>query len=403
MTNVSGTGIGGGVWAEISGQARSVETLQRAVAAAHPDAAHREWFTNSWLITGPPGSGRSNCAYAFAAALLCPNGGCGSCPSCQQVAARTHPDLTAVVTDTAIIDIETARTLVERAWLAPTVSDYRVIVVEDADRMVERTSNTLLKAIEEPAATTVWVLCAPSEADLLPTIRSRVRVVSLTTPSPEEVAQLLVSRHGCDPERALRAAEEAQSHIGMAARLVTTPEAWSRRDRALQGVLTLQGVGDAARKAADWVAIAEEDGKAAAADRDAKERAETFRTLGLEPDAAIPRQLRGIFRELETHQKRRAKRATLDGIDRILTDVSSLWRDVLVTALGASERLINERRRPEIEGVAASSSPAHILASIEAVAVARQRLTANVPPALALEELLVGTVIGHRDPSRTTS
>lgn len=401
MTSASSTG--GGVWAEIFGQTRSVETLKRAVAAAHPDAEHREWFTNSWLITGPPGSGRSNCAYAFAAALLCPNNGCGTCPSCRQVAARTHPDLTAVATETAIINIDTARSLVERAWLAPTVSDYRVIVVEDADRMVQRTSNTLLKAIEEPASTTVWVMCAPSRADLLPTIRSRVREVSLTTPSPEEVAQLLVSRHGGTPERALRAAEEAQSHVGMASRLVTTPEAWSRRDRALQGVLTLSGVGDAARKAADWVAIAEEDGKAAAADRDAKERAETFRALGLEPDATIPRQLRGIFRELETHQKRRAKRATLDGVDRILTDVSSLWRDVLVTALGASPRLINERRRPEIESVAASSSPAHILANIEAVAVARQRLAANVPPALALEELLVGAVIGHRATGETAS
>lgn len=384
-----------GVWAEVSGQGRSVATLQRAVAAARPGADNDQWFTNSWLITGPPGSGRSNCAYAFAAALLCPNDGCGSCPSCQQVAARTHPDLTAVATDTAIIDIETARNLVERAWLAPTNSDYRVIVVEDADRMVERTSNTLLKAIEEPAASTVWVLCAPSEADLLPTIRSRVRVVGLTTPAASEVAELLVRRHGVSSERALRAAEEAQSHVGMAARLVTSPEAWSRRDRALQGLLQLQGVGDAVRKAADWVTIAEEDGKAAAADRDEQERADMFRTLGLDPSDAIPRQLRGVFRELETHQKRRAKRATLDGVDRILTDAASLWRDVLVTSLGAPVQLVNERRRPEIEAVAASSSAAHILASIEAITTTRQRLVANVPPALALEELLVGCVVGH--------
>lgn len=377
------------VWDEVSGQPRAVAALQRAVAASRPDADDRQAFTNSWLITGPPGSGRSTCAYAFAAALLCPAGGCGECGSCAQVAARTHPDLTAVVTETTVLDIATARSLVERAALAPVNADHRVIVVEDADRMVTRTSNTLLKAIEEPALSTVWVLCAPSEADLLPTIRSRVRTVALGIPTADDVAQLLVRRHGVDPALALRAAEEAQCHVGMAARLVTSPEAWERRERALEGVLGMRSTGQAVRKAAEWVAIAEEDGKAVAADRDERERADLVRSLGLEPGAAIPRQLRPMFRELEDHQKRRAKRATLDGVDRILTDVQSLWRDVLMRSVDAPVRLVNEIRRAEIERTAEHCGAEQALASIGAITTARERLAANVPPVLALEALLL--------------
>lgn len=380
------------VWDEVVGQPQAVDTLQRAVRGSVRGSEDQQAFTNSWLITGPPGSGRSTAAYAFAAALLCPNGGCGECQSCLQVRSRSHPDLTAVVTETLIITIETARELVSRASRSPMNANYRVIVVEDADRMMERTSNTLLKAIEEPERTTVWVLCAPSVTDLLPTIRSRVRTVGLHTPAVEDVAALLVRRHGVSQELALRAAAESQSHVGMASRLVTTPEAWERRQRALDGVLGLRGVGDAVRKAAEWVTIADEDGKAASEHRDEKERQETFRSLGLEPSQAIPRQLRGVFRELEENQKRRAKRATLDGVDRILTDVQSLWRDTLMLQLDAGVPLVNESRRSEIESAARSGAPSQTMASIEDISLVRERLAANVPPTLALEGLLVGYV-----------
>lgn len=379
------------VWDEVSGQPRAVATLQRAAAAARAggeDAA----FTNSWLITGPPGSGRSNCAYAFAAALLCPNGGCGECDACAQVAARSHPDLMAVATETGIIAIDVVREIVSRSALAPWAAQYRVIVIEDADRVQERTSNTLLKAIEEPIATTVWVLCAPSEADLLPTIRSRVRTVALGTPDAADVAALLVARHGVDAADALRAAQEAQSHIGMAARLVTSPEAWERRSRSLDGVLGLRTAGGAMRKAAEWVDLATADGEAISGDRDARERAELFHSLGLEPGKAVPRQLQSTFRDLEEHQKKRRRRATIDGVDRILTDVQSLWRDVLMEAQGAGVRLVNESRRPEIESAAATMAPQRALDSIAAIGTARDRLALNVPPLLALEELLLGWV-----------
>lgn len=377
------------VWDEVASQPHAVETLQRAVSGSRPGSADAQTFTNSWLITGPAGSGRSTCAYAFAAALLCPQGGCGECQSCVQVRARSHPDLDAVVTDTVILSIDTARELVGRASRSPTHANYRVIVVEDADRMIERTSNALLKAIEEPVESTVWVLCAPSVADLLPTIRSRVRVVPLGTPKVEDVAELLVRRHNVDRAVALRAARESQSHVGMASRLVTSPEAWQRREESLAGVLALRSTGQAVRKAAELVALAEADGKAAAEAKQQQERAQTYRSLGLSEDEAIPRQLRSVFRELEDQQKRRAKRATLDGVDRILTDFQSLWRDVLMLQVDAPVELVNEAVRSEIVAAAARMAPEHAVACLEAIERARERLMANVPPALALEALLL--------------
>lgn len=377
------------VWDECASQPQAVATLQRAVAGSVPGSAEAQAFTNSWLITGPAGSGRSTCAYAFAAALLCPNGGCGNCNTCTQVKSRSHPDLDAVVTDTVVLSIETARSLVGRASRSPTHANYRVIVVEDADRMIERTSNALLKAIEEPVDTTVWVLCAPSVADLLPTIRSRVRVVPLGTPSVDAVADLLVQRHGVDRDTALRAAAESQSHVGMASRLVTTPEAWQRRDASLQGILGMRSTGEAVRKAGALVALAEADGKAAAEAKHEHERLATYRSLGLNPDEAVPRQLRSVFRDLEDQQKKRARRATLDGVDRILTDIQSVWRDVLMLQVDAPVALVNEAIRSEIAAAAGRMSAEHSIANIEAVQQARTRLMANVPPVLVLEALLL--------------
>lgn len=385
------------VWDALGGQPHAVDVFRRAAEASRglggPEQATA--MTNSWLITGPPGSGRSTMGYAFAAALLCEQGGCGTCPSCTQVRARSHPDLTAVVTETVQLDIRTARELVERASMSPMASRFRVIVVEDADRMVARTSNTLLKAIEEPPASTVWILCAPSEADLLPTIRSRVRTVQLRVPTVGDVADLLVRRDGVEPAMAERAAREAQSHVGMAKRLATSPEAWSRRDASLDHVLQLRTTGEAVRKAAQLVAIAEEDGQAQSADRDEVERAEAFRSLGLEPGQAVPRQMRGIVRDLEDHQKRRAKRAQIDGIDRILTDIQSLLRDLLLVQLETGTDLVNERRREEIESIARVSTPEATLASLDGISSARARLAANVPPVLAIEAFLIQLAARH--------
>ena len=196
------------VWSALVGQRHVVDTLSRAVAG--------QGMTHAWLFTGPPGSGRSNAALAFAAALQCPDGGCGHCHTCQTALAGTHPDVSVTRSETSVLYIDDMRDLVHRSALSPVEKRWQVMVIEDADRLGERTGNTLLKAIEEPTPKTVWLLCAPTLEDVLPTIRSRCRNVSLATPTAEEVARFLVERDGVPDSIAAFAARASQGHIGRA-------------------------------------------------------------------------------------------------------------------------------------------------------------------------------------------
>nr|WP_197981147.1 DNA polymerase III subunit delta' [Frigoribacterium sp. CFBP 8754] len=354
-------------------------------AAASADPANSS-MTHSWLITGPPGSGRSNLAYAFAGALLAR--GDDDEATARQVAARSHPDLAVLSTERIIITIDEVRSLVAASQFSPSVGRYRVVVIEDADRMTERTSNLLLKALEEPPPRTVWILCAPSEADLIPTIRSRVRSVRLRVPSVHDVAALL-ERRGVEPATALVAAREAQSHIGMAQRLATNPEARARRRTTLETALGIRSVSDAVIAASTMLAVAGDDAKAITEERDAEERASALRSLGVEPGGTVPPALRSQLRALDDDQKRRATRSLRDGIDRIMVDLLSLYRDVLLLHLGVGDDLVNESIRPQLEQAVTASTPATTLAVMDAVSVARRRIESNVAPALALEAMLV--------------
>jgi DNA polymerase-3 subunit delta' len=312
-----------------------------------------------------------------------------------QVAARTHPDLAVLASDRVTITIDEVRQLVASSQYSPSVARYRVLVLEDADRMTERTSNVLLKALEEPPPRTVWILCAPSEADLLPTIRSRVRTVRLRVPDPQEVAALLVRRNGVDPATALRAAEEAQSHIGMALRLATNDGARGRRNDTLDLVLSLRTVPQAVRGAQRLLDIAKEDAAALTEERDRSERAAALRSLGVESDAAVPVQIRGTLRQLEEDQKRRATRGLRDSVDRVLVDLLSVYRDVLVRQLDGGLPPVNAAWADRVERLATSTPATATLVVLDAIADARRRLPANVTPLLTLEALLVTTVLAR--------
>jgi DNA polymerase-3 subunit delta' len=372
------------LWEHLTGQPDAIEALT-AAASTQPGNAS---MTHSWLITGPPGSGRSNLAYAFAAALLSREPADEEA-TLRQVAARSHPDLAVLSTERIIITIDEVRSLVAASQFSPSVGRYRVVVIEDADRMTERTSNLLLKALEEPPPRTVWLLCAPSEADLIPTIRSRVRSVRLRMPAVGHVAALLEHRDGVDPEIALVAAREAQSHIGMARRLALDTSARSRRRQTLETALGIRSVSDAVIAAATLLAVAGDDAKAITEERDADERASALRSLGVEPGGTVPPALRSQLRALEDDQKRRATRSLRDGIDRIMVDLLSLYRDVLLLQLGVDEQPINEAIRAQLDAAAAASTPAATLAVLDAIALARRRIEANVSPAMALEAMLV--------------
>ena len=373
------------VWDAVVGQEERIGALQAAVADAQA-------MTHAWLVTGPPGSGRSHAARAFAAALQCESGGCGTCHACTTALRGTHADITLVATEKVTISIDEVRDLAGLAQRAPSGGRWRVIIIEDADRMTERTSNVLLKAIEEPPARTVWVLCAPSADDVAVTIRSRCRVVAMRTPDPEVVARLLVERDGIEPELARECALAAQSHIGVARRLARDPAARARRDQVLALATEVRGVGDAVLAAADLVQVAEDDAAAASSERDAAERAALLAALGVET-GTIPPALRAQVRELEEDQKRRSTRTKRDVLDRAMTDLMSFYRDVASVQLGAVDSraadLVNVSHEGRVRELARRSSLDDTMRCLDALATARERLASNVQPLLAIEALVV--------------
>jgi DNA polymerase-3 subunit delta' len=345
-------------------------------------------MTHAWLLTGPPGSGRSTAARAFAASLQCEQGGCGSCPACRTALAGTSADVEVVATTQLSIGVDAARSLVARAARTPVGGRWHVVVVEDADRLTEQAANALLKAIEEPTPRTVWLLCAPSVEDVIPTIRSRCRHVALRTPPPAAVADVLIRRDGVDPAMAAFAARASQGHIGRARRLATDEQARLRRHQALVLHQSLRGVPDCLAAAAALVEAAAEDAAATTARSDERETAELARALGAGTvGRGMPAGSAGALAELERQQKTRAKRMQRDALDRALTDLTSFYRDVLVVQLGAAVGLVNEEVRPAVVAAAAASVPEQTVRRIDAILACRTAIDGNVAPLLAVEAM----------------
>jgi DNA polymerase-3 subunit delta' len=371
------------VWDDVIGQESAVSTLQRAIT--EPGA-----MTHAWLLTGPPGSGRSVAAKAFAAALQCPDGGCGTCRECRTALEGTHADVDVIATEGLTLTVKLARELVLLAAARPSVGRWRVIVIEDADRLGERAADALLKALEEPVARTVWILCAPSLEDVIITIRSRSRHVRLRTPPIEAVAALLVRRDGIDPAMAAFAARAAQSHVGLARRLARNEGARNRRHDVISLAVKIRSVGDAVGAASDLDIIAKDEAGAASTERDVNEKARLMETLGADSSARVqPPHVRAQVSALEREQKTRATRFARDVIDRSLMDLFSIYRDALIMHAGGPIALVNQDMVDQVRQLARALSPEQALGCLDAIGTARERIDANVQPLLALEAMAI--------------
>jgi DNA polymerase-3 subunit delta' len=380
------------VWGDLVGQAHAVTELARAAAAAagRDDDNSGNAMTHAWLLTGPPGSGRSTAARAFAAALQCDQDGCGRCPSCHTVLAGTHADVLVVNTRQLSIGVDDARALVARAGRYPALGRWQIMVIEDADRLTERAANALLKGVEEPTPHTLWVLCAPAVEDVIPTIRSRCRHVSLRTPASAAVAEVLVRRDRVEPAMAAFAARAAQGHIGRARRLATDEAARLRRHAVLQLPFSVANLGIALEAAADLVQAATDEARESGAPVDADEAEQLRLSLGGGTEGrGMVSGAAAAIKELEKQQKARATRFRRDALDRALVDLASFYRDVLSLQLGAGVELVNEELRPQLESLAAAAPPESTLRQIDAVLAAREAISANVAPLLAIEALTV--------------
>ncbi|MFD4143676.1 DNA polymerase III subunit delta' [Streptomyces sp. NPDC058572] len=403
------------VWDDMVGQERVQEQLSaaardadtRVTAESRQDGTSKpaptaSKMTHAWLFTGPPGSGRATAARAFAAALQCTSPdralggvpGCGFCDGCHTTLVGTHADVQVIRTDLLSIGVGQTRDLVRRAQLSPAGGRWQVIIMEDADRLTEGAGNVLLKAVEEPAPRTVWLLCAPSLEDVLPTIRSRCRHLTLRTPSVAAVADVLMRRDGIEPDVAASAARATQGHIGRARRLATDERARARRAAVLKLPLRVDDIGGCLKAAQELIDAAAEDANQVAEEIDAKETDDLKAALGASAGGRMPRGTAGAMKELEDKQKRRKTRTQRDSLDLALSDLTGFYRDVLALQLGSTVGLANGDVRDSLDGIARASTPESTLRRIEAVVECRQALESNVAQLLAVEAMTMALRAG---------
>jgi DNA polymerase III subunit delta' len=376
------------VYDDLVGQNHITTILQSAVAASRLEATTQE-MTHAWLFTGPPGSGRSSAAVAFAQALICPNQGCATCNECRSASAGSHPDVEIIRTEGLSIKVEEIRELLTRVAWAPSMGGWRVVVMEDADRLTESAANALLKAIEEPGTRTVWLLCAPTLHDVLPTIRSRCRHIQLHTPSDEAVTQVLINRDGISPAMAQFAARVSQGHIGRAKYLATHENVRSNRATIMRLPTQLNSLAAAFKAAQHLVDIATAEANAASEARDEREvnalqeaygKGATGRGMATGAAKAV--------KELEKEQKSRATRMVRDSIDGALLDIATFYRDVMMVQAGNDGAIINTDIRDEIMKYA-STHPHHTtIDKMSAIMAARVNLAHNAAPLLTCEALM---------------
>lgn len=379
------------VWDDIVGQDRLLDVLRAAVDGAADALAgrHQDTMTQAWLFTGPPGSGRSNAARAFAAALLCEQKGCGVCQACRTAMAGSHADLTRVVSEQSAIRVDPMRDLVRRAALSPVSGRWQVVIIEEADRLTDQAADALLKSIEEPATHTVWVLCAPTVEDVLPTIRSRCRVLVLRTPPSDAVAAHLVAKDGVPESVATFAARASQGHIGRARALALDDAARNRRREVLRLPTQLVNLGACMTGAANVIDAATEEATPRSSALDAEETADLAAAYGGGGRGPTGAAYAAALKELQKNQRQRAKRLVRDSLDRSLLDLASFYRDVLTVQMHGGVELVNEEQRSEIESIARRTTAEQTARHVDAIFAAREAVEGEVAPILALEALMI--------------
>jgi DNA polymerase-3 subunit delta' len=266
------------------------------------------------------------------------------------------------------------------------------VVIEDADRLTERASNALLKAVEEPAPRTVFLLCAPSSHpdDVSVTIRSRCRLITLRTPPAVAVATVL-QRDGLDAATADWAAAAGQGHIGRSRRLVRDADARDRRAEVLAIPASLSTLQACLAAADHLVGAAEAEAAAMSEELDSGETDALQTALGAggtgKGTATVARGTAGALKELERRQKSRATRTQRDALDRALVDLAAFYRDVLLVHSKSRVAPAHPDFADDVRAVSARVGAPGVLQRLDAVLACREALELNVKPRIAVEAM----------------
>lgn len=356
------------------------------VSLLQADAASGR-VAHAYLFSGAGGSMPRRVALAFAAALVCPDGGCGACESCRRVRHRAHPDVELIEPAGMQLLIDQVRDVVRAAWRMPVAGPRRVIVVDGADRMNPNAQNAFLKALEEPPSATVIVLIAPSVEALLETVRSRCREVAFRAPGSAEIVEALVA-DGVDEVAARRWARAAGS-LERAHVLATDPDARRRREELIDRVLRPPSDPGEALERAEWLA---EEGKAVR-----EQVAETHEAVAAEHGDWY-QETKAAARDRLRREQRRAEQ---DAVEAALDDVAAALRDILALAADPGAPVLCEERREEIAALASAlgpRAPGRVLACLASVEGTRRRLRANANVLLAIEQVFL-TLHEQLDPT----
>ncbi len=327
---------------------------------------------HAYLLAGPEGGGKSLAARAFAAAVLCPDGGCGACRSCRLALQDKHPNEFVVEPEGRDIHVETVKQEIwHPAYRTAPEPGRKVFVIREADRLNPSAADALLKVLEEPPADAVFLLLSARPHELPETIVSRCHVVTFAPLSESFVVQTLTGE-GADPERAALAARLSGGNLGRARRLATDPEGLAFRDVARRALERSASGPAGALEAAETVLVAAEKYR-----KDLTESLKDELAPFLDERGRPEEAYRGAVRRLEERHKRRVRRAERDYVDRVLLAASALLRDRVAAAVGAGpELLLNPDVPPAAQHVTVSA--AQLAAIEEARAGLAEDLNLNV-------------------------